>query len=377
MILKRNKDLNPWRLTPIIIVLFALLLSSCHGHESSHPVARPPVLTLQVGTPVFDAVFLGGFNAYAVAVHPGSVYKISITEPTDDVDLLYFGTDSTFNFLAPCAIDNTALIGISPEDCVVTAPGNVLYLGVDGSFLFFDAASYTVDVELLNPADLTLSVPVHDSKKRITAGLYAVPVSPGANYVAAVTGLSNDADLYVFADGTIEAPSACLIDNTRFTGTTAEDCTISAASSTLYIIVDPIFSSSPSMDFTAFAVPAPVVASPANEGSIATPVALSVDAPEVGQAGFNGTSYYAAAVTPGARYTVSVVGFSNNGNLTVYNNDSTFTTAAACTIDNTFFAGTTPEDCTLTASGATLYFSVTANTQSGGIAYVTLVSPGP
>ncbi len=82
---------------------------------------------------------------------------------------------------------------------------------------------------------------------------------------------------------------------------------------------------------------------------------------------------------PNQRYTVSVTGVTGDVDLTVYDSDSTFTMAATCLIDNTGFIQppTTPEDCTLQVTGNTLYFSVTAFTQSGGAAYINLVEPGP
>jgi hypothetical protein len=367
-------------LAAVLVALALLGLSSCHGHgDHYYPVTvQPYVFPLQVGVPVRDIVPLGGFNAYAVSVHAGSTYKISMTAPTDDVDLLYFGADGTYTFLASCAIDNTALIGVTAEDCVVTAPGNVLYLGADGTYLWYGSASYTIDVEELTVTGLGASIPGRDAKNVKAAGLYSVPVTTGGRYTVAVTGLTDDASLYVFANSDLSSQTACAVDNTLYTGTTPEDCTLVADSGTLSLIVDPIFSSTPNVGFTVFAAPAPMIAVPADEGSSSVSISLSIDSPAIGQVGFNGTSFYSAPVTTvGSPYTVSLTGLTNNANLTVYNNDSTFTTPATCSPDNTFFSGTIAEDCTVTASGSTLYFTITADTGSGGVAYLTLVSPGP
>jgi hypothetical protein len=365
----------------LLAVLAVLALSSCYG-DSDHyypATVQPYVFPLQVGVPVRDIVALGGFNAYAVSVHAGATYKISMTAPTDDVDLLYFGTDGTYTALASCAIDNTALIGITAEDCVVTAPRDVLYIGADGTYLlWYGSATYTIDVEELTATDLGASIPIHDRKNVKKAGLYSVPATSGNRYTAAITGLSDDASLYVFADGNLMNQTACTIDNTLYIGTTPEDCTLIAGSDTLSFIVDPIFSAAPNVDFTAFAASAPAIAVPADEGSSSVPVSLSMDSPTIGQVGYNGTSFYSAPVTTiGSLYTVSITGLTNNANLTVYNSDSTFTTPATCSPDNTFFDGTTAEDCTVTAAGSTLYFTVTADTGSGGVAYFSLVSPYP
>jgi hypothetical protein len=362
---------------PALLVIFALM-TSCHGDGSHASLVRPNVLVLQVGGPMLDTVFIGGFNAYAVSVRPGATYKISMTAPTDDVDLLFYGGDSTYTFPAGCSINNTGIIGVSPEDCVVTAKGSVLYFGADGTYLWYQSAAYTIDVEELTTSSLGASTVVHKSSTILSAGLFSMPVTTGNSYTAAIAGLNGDASLYVFDDGDFAAQTPCSIDNTLYTGTTPEDCTVVANSGGLFLIVDPIFSSVPTVQYTAFAAPSPAIAVPTDEGSIAAPVPMGLDSPSVGQTGFNGTSYYSAPVTTaGSQYTISITGLTGNANLTVYGNDATFTTPAPCIRNNTFFSGTTPEDCTLTAAGNILYFTVTANTASGGVAYFNLVSPNP
>ena len=95
-----------------IVILTLMVLSACHG-EGDHAVeVLPTTASLTVGVPIRDTVFIGGFNTYSVSAIPGALYKISITRPTDDVDLLFFGSDSTFSVLASCAVDNTSLIGV-------------------------------------------------------------------------------------------------------------------------------------------------------------------------------------------------------------------------------------------------------------------------
>jgi hypothetical protein len=64
--------------------------------------------------------------------------------------------------------------------------------------------------------------------------------------------------------------------------------------------------------------------------------------------------------------------------LTVFGGDGTFITAAACLIDNTFFLGILPEDCTLTVPGGTLFFTVSTEAGSTtGAGYLVLVEAGP
>lgn len=326
-----------------------------------------------------DTIARNGFNAYAASVVPGVLYKISITAVTDDVDLLFFGTESSFTNAVFCAVDNTSVIGTSTEGCIIEAPGDTVYFGADGAFLSAASATYTISLEQLAITDLNQSVPVLDAVAPTGAAVYALPVTSGRFYTLGITGLNNDADMYVFApNDAFIAPSICAFDNTQFTGATPEDCTLAPTSGTLYFIVDGIFSTAPSVFFAAFGALAPSFATPFDEGSAEAPVPLLLDTLRDGQVGFQGTSYYAASgLLPGGRYTVGINGLTNNANLTVYNNDGTFTNPASCLIDNTFFEGTTPEACTLIAAGSVLYFKVSASTTAGGAAFITLVEPGP
>lgn len=356
-----------------LLSLFILTLS-CHGHDN-----RPlflPVQSVTPGVPINGAVTIGSFNRYAVSVIPGTVYKISITGLSDDVDLLFYGGDAGYSSLAACSIDNTSITGLSPEDCVVSASGSSFYFLVDGGFLSTPSGRYRLDVEPVSITGLNLSLPILDSTIQTEARIYAVAVTPGGSYTIALTELNDNADLFVFRDAALGSPAGCSLDNRLLTGSTPEDCTLIADTAALYFVVDGLFGALPDILFTAFAAPAPAVAVPADQGTPGTPLGLFVDNPAAGQVGFNGTSYYSVAgLLPGTRYTVGINGLTNNADLTVYNNDSTFSAPSACSIDNTFFTRLTPEDCALTASGTALYFTVTANTN--GASYLLLVEPGP
>ncbi|HUJ17216.1 MAG TPA: hypothetical protein VL197_04415 [Nitrospirota bacterium] len=380
MIIKQSDHYGLLRYGRYALLLLLLLQVSCFYNDDDNECILLPFLPLTAGVPFTDVVYFGGFNTYGVSVIPGSLYKISITGLTDDSDLVFFGTDGTFTFQARCPVDNTAFIGLSSEDCVIAAPGNTLYFAVDGSFLFTSAGLYTIDVEPLTITDLTVSLPASDTAAVRGAGVYSLPVTTGTVYTVGMTALTNDADMYVFNDALLTSKAICAINNTQFTGTTPEDCTLTASGSTLNFIIDGIFSTSPSVSYTALGTPAPAIPVPVNEGTPAAPVALAIDAQVIGQvaSGPTGSSYYVVhGLTPNSRYTVSINGLTNNADLSVYDNDATFTTLAVCSIDNTSFAGTTPEDCTLTAAGASLYFKVTSNTTSGGLSFISLVESGP
>lgn len=357
-----------------LFLLSVLIMSACVG-GSGRGVQPIVVTSLPAGFPLRDIVGRGGINYYAASVTPGALYKISITELSDDADLLVFGRDSSFSRLAACSIDTTSVPGATPEDCVITADGTTLYFGVDGTFLTTPSGAYTIDIERPSLTDLGLSVPVADSVQRTGLALYAAPVTPGQSYTAVLTDLSDDGELYVFgADASFKSQAACTIGNKELIGSGPEDCTLTAAGNVLYFAVDGLFSASSTVAYAAFVTPAPAAAVPVNEGTAAAPKSVTAGSPLIGQVGDAGVSYYTATgLTTGAQYTVSISGMTSNANLTVFA-DGAFTTLVSCLIDNTFLSGTTPEACTFVAAGAP-FFSVSAGPNSGS--FIILVEAGP
>lgn len=243
---------------PVLLVLALLVLPACGGWDDGPAYVQAPVVTvLSAGSPAADSVAYPGFNYYAAAVVPGAFYKISITGMSDDADLLVFGDDGTFTVLSQCSIDNTVFSGPSPEDCVIRAPGNTLYFGVDGYYLLGSVGFFTIAVDPVATTSLTLSVPRPDALARWEARIYAVPAPAPDDYTISITGLTDDADLYVFGtDALLNAPAACLIDNTQLAGTTPEDCTLPSGGGVLYFVVDGLFSSTAVVSYTALAAPA-------------------------------------------------------------------------------------------------------------------------
>jgi hypothetical protein len=211
---------------------------------------------LSVGFPLTDSVAYPEFNFYAAAVVQGAFYKISITGLSDDADLLVFGADGTFTVLSRCSIDNTAFIGDSAEDCVIRAPGRTLYFGVDGFYLLPGSVGFfTIAVETVTTVNLALSSPLSDTVGRREARIYAVHVPALDDYTISITGLSNDADLYVFGnDIFLNTPATCL--NTQLGGAVPENCTLQSGGGVLYFVVDGLFSSTAAVSYTALAAPA-------------------------------------------------------------------------------------------------------------------------
>jgi hypothetical protein len=87
---------------------------------------------------------------------------------------------------------------------------------------------------------------------------------------------------------------------------------------------------------------------------------------------FFGFNYYAASVIPGELYKISITGLDDDADLFVYGTDSTFTFPASCSIDNTAFFFTDPEDCVIRASGNTLYFGVDGTFLSTSAGFYTI-----
>jgi hypothetical protein len=370
---------GPFKTYGVFVVLSVMILSACHGSGGGTTVVAPPIPTvLAVGAPpVSDTVVRPGFNAYAASVTPGSLYKISVTAPTDDVDLNVYDADSTFTHPIICPVDNSVIPVTSPEDCILIPAGNTLYFGVDGSFLVGSAAVYTIGVELLSETNLILALPHPDQTTQRGAGVYSVPVSPGT-YTASITGLTDDADLHVFIDsGTVITPAVCsaaTVSNTLLIGNAPEDCTlnVTTGNTAVFFVVDGLFSSAFTVQYTALVTPAPNVPNPGTEGTQAAPVPINVDVPTTGQVGLSGTSFYSASgLTPGARYTISITGLTDSADLAV--------PGATCSPNNTSFAGTTPESCTLLApQGGIVFFEVLSGQAAGkGASYIILVEPGP
>jgi hypothetical protein len=228
-------------------------------------------------------------------------------------------------------------------------------------------------VEKATKVAMNLSAPAQGSASRTGATLYAVPVTAGALYTVAITGLDNDADLYVFNDEDLARLGACMLDNRLLTGTRPEDCSMTAESSTLYIVVDGMFSSQPEVRFIVYASPAPAAAAPVNQGTANAPHAVGVHALAVGQVAAGGASWYAASgLAAGRQHTVSISGLRENADLKVFR-DSSFTTTADCSVANTSDETTRPESCTLVTDSGTLYFSVAADTAA--TPYLLLVEP--
>jgi hypothetical protein len=115
--------------------------------------------------------------------------------------------------------------------------------------------SFTIAVDPVATTSLTLSEPRSDVLGRWEARIYAVPAPVPDDYTISITGLSNDADLFVFGtDALLNAPATC--PNTQVPGAVPEDCTLLSGGGVLFFVVDGLFSSTATVNYTVLAAPA-------------------------------------------------------------------------------------------------------------------------
>lgn len=85
---------------------------------------------------------------------------------------------------------------------------------------------------------------------------------------------------------------------------------------------------------------------------------LTVGVPLTDRVSRGGARIYAAGVSPGVVYRVSVTGLTDDVDLYLFGGDSTFSSLAPCLIDRTIFFNTTPEDCTLIAGYSNMFIAI-------------------
>jgi hypothetical protein len=99
---------------------------------------------------------------------------------------------------------------------------------------------------------------------------------------------------------------------------------------------------------------------------------LAIGAPRTDIVARGGTKSYAVPVTAGAMYQISLTGMTDDVDLYPFGDDGTFTIPENCLIDHTLFFGTDPEDCTVVATGPTMYVGVDASDVTASSATYTI-----
>jgi hypothetical protein len=159
-------------------------------------------LSLAAPLPTSGAVDTAQAGYRFTGLTPGAFYTVSLDAMTDDLDLGVF-SDASLAEAAQLCVSQTS--GLFPESCVAPAsPQGELYVQVDGQWTA-SGSPFSVNVvpqapvalgaTLAFPAGLPYAGAVRERSVYRVTGLTA-----GAAYNVAITHLSDDADLEVFAD---------------------------------------------------------------------------------------------------------------------------------------------------------------------------------
>jgi hypothetical protein len=210
------------------------------------------------------------------------------------------------------------------------------------------------------PTTLTIGSPLPSHVERNTASSYSLDVMPGTAYTISITGLTDTANLRVLGgvnECTTSSPDA-----------SPKDCTVTASSSVLNIIVDGHQVIGSTADYVITAVLPLVVTLPitGTDGSVRRRV------PTIGLVGTRQTSRYVTTGLMPGTHTVSITGLTDDADLHVFS-DETYSFEFDCTLRRPGDVINGPEDCTLT-TGTALYFSVASGELNrDGAGYIILV----
>jgi hypothetical protein len=201
-------------------------------------IASPVVIS--VGTTHSGSVDTTS-SYYVAAVNVGTTYDITLTNLTDDANLLVFNEDSTFSILDRASWNT----GTTDEIVTTQAGGSMMYIEVDGSYAtanggaYFDllieegTPGYPSEGSLGSPVILTVGTP-HSGTVDTNASFYQASVTAGNTYQITITNMNDDVGLYVFdTDSTFTT----VADYSDYIGIVDEFVSIQATGSTMYIAV--------------------------------------------------------------------------------------------------------------------------------------------
>jgi hypothetical protein len=267
--------------------------------------------------------------------------------------------------VAPATLTFTSVNWSTPQAVTLTGVDDFITDGMTTSTIAFGTSgsgdanynglapasvnAYNMDNETgILPTVLALSTPMGGTVPAVSGSRYKITgLAPGSTYSFSASLLSGNVQLFVFSD---PAFTTFVCSSTNL-GLASENC-IGSGSAAYYIVVQNITASS--ANFSVKVMP-PLV----NEGSVATPVGVTVGTPYNGQVAFSGSSYYSVPVTASTiYYAISLTGLTTDQNLDVYTN-AAFTTLA--TPGSSINLGTTNENVTYatTAGQTVLYIKVT------------------
>lgn len=204
------------------------------------------------------------------------------------------------------------------------------------------------------PTSLTIGSPLLSHVEKNRESSYFLGVMRGTAYTVSITGLTDTANIRVLG-----GVNEC---STSSPDASPKDCTVTASSSVLNIIVDGHQVIGSAADYVITGVLAPVVTPPITGTGGSVPRGI----PLTGLVGTRQTSrYVTTSLTPGT-HTVSITGLTGDADLHVFS-DETYSFELDCTLRRR------SKDCTLT-TGTALYFSVASGAVNReGAGYIILV----
>ena len=295
-----------------------------------------------------------GMGHYSVDVVPGELYEISLTDLTDDADLFVYNNDGSFSYAAV----SSEADGVSPEFVVVQSLGDVMYIGIDGSYST-DGTPFTLDVVKVETVPITTFpyVGTVDGNRMY----YAVAVEYGVTYEITLVDLSDDVDLYVYGEPDVGVPSTSMRE-----GTEQEAVIFTPYQSVVYVAVDGTAAAGQArftMGLEEFE------GGFESEGSVEFPIPVSVGEPYRGQVGL-GKSYYVVDVEANVAYSVSIEQMGDDADLYWYDEDSLYETS----VDSSEAEGLIDEYLSVQSSGDVMYISVDGSYTENGTRFTLTVA---
>jgi subtilisin-like proprotein convertase family protein len=292
----------------------------------------------------------------------------------------------------------TTPIACDPNDgapCSIIAPGTAIWIRIYNSS-YFNASTATINATHVSaptefegawnvpvPFIYSAASPTHVGKVDEHISYYDIQgLTLGKTYTVWTQSMTDDVRM-----GTLDPVSQtwvggyCSPGNMYLNGASnPENCTWTATSTHLAI----------GIENTSLAAAAAYILrveeAIASEGSAVAPVTLSYSAGKAEAAGrvaAGGASYYRVlGLQAGVAYSLNLnrverpvaANTYDPPVLKSYNNDSTYSTISACTLQA---MGYSPSQCILTAAGTDLFFKVVGPTQFSGMTYNISVTPVP
>ncbi len=306
-------------------------------------------------------------------------YSITLSGMSDDADLVYYGTDSTYT-TSECR----PFYGrTTTESCrtVQLADATTIYLSVSGDYTTA-GSTYGLLVKQTQLAEVSSPTGVDQgsvpSPVTVTTGAlnmatvddsggsnsgysyYKATVTAGQTYGVALSSVDDDLALDVYGADDSFTTTVCTSDKS---GSSAEGCTLTAAGSSLHIRVDG--TNTTNGDVYGLSV---VQA----QGDNCDPLATFLEKTNYDQASGSSGSRYKLDVTSGASYTGCIRsrqgGFADGDAVTLklYNASEGLSGTAACTATSLANASESSLCGPVTADGSGLYAQVTTPNQDGG-----------